>query len=63
MTDFERVLINRDNFTPAEAHSELLKARERVTSIIDHKGTYEDVAEFLEYYYMLEMDYIFDLLI
>lgn len=58
MTDFEKVLMNRDGMTEEEAREELEIARENF---------YEAIAEgwgeeFLEEEYGLEPDYIFDLL-
>lgn len=55
MTDFEKVLINRDGMTPENARLELKDARQQIMD-----G--EDPEELLLNEYGLEPDYFFDLL-
>lgn len=58
MTDFEKVLMNRDGMTEEEAREERARASEAFYEAIE-EGWGE---EFLEEEYGLEPDYIFDLL-
>ena len=55
MTDFEKVLINRDGMTPENTRLELEDARQQIM-----EG--QDPEELLLYEYGLEPDYFFDLL-
>lgn len=62
MTDFEKVLVNRDNITAKQAKRERNRAEEMLYSILDEGGSYGEVEEMLIDEYGLEMDYIFDLM-
>lgn len=62
MTEFERVLMERDNMTRAEAKEARKEAREEIMEMIEDGASYDDVADMLAGEYMLEMDYIFDLI-
>jgi hypothetical protein len=61
MTDFEKVLMNRDGMTKEEAKAERKRASEEFYNYINDGADYDDIEEMLDDY-GLEMDYIFDLL-
>lgn len=61
MTDFEKVLMNRDGMTREEAKAEHKRAREEFYNYINDGADYDDIEDMLDDY-GLEMDYIFDLL-
>lgn len=63
MTDFEKVLMNRDGLSAEEANIELQNASESIFDIIGEGGSYDEVEDLLAMEYGLEMDYIFDMLI
>lgn len=63
VTEFENVLMNRDNITKAEAHKERQNASEMLCNMLENGAGYEDVEDALMCEYGLEMDYIMDLLI
>lgn len=63
VTEFEKVLINRDNMTKAEAHKERQNASEMLFDMLEDDAGYEEVEDMLMCEYGLEMDYIMDLLI
>ena len=63
VTEFEKVLINRDNMTKAEAHKERQNASEMLCNMLEDGAGYEEVEDVLMCEYGLEMDYIMDLLI
>ena len=63
VTEFEKVLINRDNMTEAEAHKERQNASEMLFDMLEDGTGYEEVEDTLMCEYGLEMDYIMDLLI
>lgn len=63
VTEFENVLMNRDNMTKAETHKERQNASEMLCNMLEDGAGYEDVEEALMCEYGLEMDYIMDLLI
>ena len=62
MTNFEKVLVNRDGMSTRQAKRERNRAEEILYSILDEGGSYDDVEEMLADEYGREMDYIFDLL-
>ena len=62
MTEFEKVMINRDQMSDRQAREELLRARKEITEMIEDGMSYDDVADALACDYGLEMDYIFDIL-
>lgn len=62
MTDFERVLMNRDHMTREEAKAERQRAKEEVLDMLEDGCSYDDVADMLAGDYMLEPDYIMDLI-
>lgn len=62
MTDFEKVMMNRDGMTAKEAKHALNKAEKALYAILNKGGGYNDVEEFMLDEYGLEMDYIMDLL-
>lgn len=63
VTEFEKVLMNRDNMTKAEAHRERQNASEMLFDMLEDGAGYEEVKDALMCEYGLEMDYIMDLLI
>ena len=63
VTEFEKVLMNRDNMTKAEAHKERQNASEMLCNMLEGGAGYEEVEDTLMCEYGLEMDYIMDLLI
>ena len=63
VTEFEKVLMNRDNMTKEEAHKERQNASEMLCNMLEDGAVYEDVEDALMCEYGLEMDYIMDLLI
>lgn len=62
MTEFEKVMIDRDNMSDKQAVEEKQKAKENLYNILAEGGDYDDVEEMMLEEYGLEMDYIFDLL-
>lgn len=62
MTEFEKVLMNRDGESREEARRQKNQARAEIMDIIESGGSYDEVEEMLMYDYGLEMDYIFDLM-
>ena len=63
VTEFEKVLMNRDNMTKEEAHKERQNASEMLCNMLEDGAGYEEVEDTLMCEYGLEMDYIMDLLI
>lgn len=63
VTEFEKVLMNRDNMTKEEAHEERKNASEMLFDMLEDGAGYEEVEDTLMCEYGLEMDYIMDLLI
>ena len=63
MTEFEKVLMNRDGLSAEEANIELQNASESIYDILGDEGSYDEIEDMLAMEYGLEMDYIFDLLI
>lgn len=63
VTEFEKVLMNRDDMTKEEAHKERQNASEMLCNMLEDDAGYEDVEDALMCEYGLEMDYIMDLLI
>ena len=63
VTEFEKVLMNRDNMTKEEAHKEYQSASEMLFDMLEDGAGYEEVEDVLMCKYGLEMDYIMDLLI
>lgn len=61
MTDFEKVLMNRDGLTESEAKAEHKRAKEEFYNYINDDANYGDIEDLLEEY-GLEIDYIFDLI-
>lgn len=62
MTEFEQVLMRRDNVTQEEAKQSRKEAREALYDILDDGGSYDDVEEMMGCMYGLEMDFIFDIM-
>ena len=62
MTDFEKVLMNRDGLTESEAKAERKRAREEFYNYINDDASYDDIEDMLLDEYGLEMDYIMDLI-
>lgn len=62
MTDFEKVLMQRDGMTREEAEKARRDAREEIMEMIEDGASYDEVADMLAGDYMLEMDYISDIL-
>ena len=65
MTEFEKVLMDRDGLSAEEANIELQNATESALEILDNEdlSSYDEIEDMLAMEYGLEMDYIFDLLI
>ena len=63
VTEFEKVLMNRDNMTKEEVHREYQNASEMLFDMLEDGAGYEEVEDALMCEYGLEMDYIMDLLI
>ena len=63
VTEFEKVLMNRDGMTKEEAHKEYRNASEMLFDMLEDGAGYEEVEDALMCEYGLEMDYIMDLLI
>lgn len=63
VTEFEKVLMNRDNMTKEEAHKKYQNASEMIFDMLEDGAGYEEVEDALMCEYGLEMDYIMDLLI
>lgn len=65
MTEFEKVLMNRDGLSAEEANIELQNATESALEILGDAdlSSYDEIEDMLAMEYGLEMDYIFDLLI
>ena len=63
MTEFEKVLMNRDDLSAEEANIELQNASESIYDILGDEGSYDEIEDMLAMEYGLEMDYIWDLLI
>ena len=62
MTDFEKVLMNRDGLTESEAKAEHKRAREEFYNYINDDASYDDIEDMLLDEYGLEIDYLFDLI-
>ena len=62
MTEFETVLMRRDNITKSQAKKEYNEAKRSLYNILEEGGSYEEVEDMLLSDYGLEMDYIMDLL-
>ena len=63
MTEFEKVLMNRDGATAEEAKAERDRLREDIYDLISEGASYDEVEDLLLDEAGLEMDYIFDLMI
>ena len=62
MTDFERVMMERDAMSTEEAREQRERARQEFYEMMDRCASYEEVEDMLAYDYGLEMDYIFDIM-
>ena len=62
MTDFEKVMMERDNMTEEEARKARNEASDRLYDILNNGGNYDEVEDMLLDDYSLEMDYVTDLL-
>lgn len=62
MTEFESVLMKRDNLTKEEARQSRKEAREALYDILNNGGSYDDVEDMMGCMYGLEMDFIFDIM-
>ena len=62
MTEFERVLMNRDGMSREEAEAERRRAREAFYELMDEGCGYDEVEEMMSGDYGLEMDYLFDIM-
>ena len=63
MTDFEKVMMNRDRMTAEEARNERMRAAEELDLLVAQGASYDEVEDMLMDDYGLEMDYILDLLL
>lgn len=61
-TEFEQVLMRRDNMSREEAKRERKRAREEFYRMMDECASYDEVEDMLAGDYGLEMDYIMDLI-
>ena len=62
MTEFEKVMMDRDNMTREEAREEREMISDEITSAIESGASYSEIEDILLYDCGLEMDYIFDLI-
>lgn len=62
MTEFESILINRDDMTDQEAKDERKRARRELLEMIEDGASYSDVEDYIMNDYGMEMDYLFDLI-
>ena len=62
MTDFERVMVERDGYSEEEARTELNNAREMFYDAIENGDSYDEIEDLIAYEYGLEMDYVLDLI-
>lgn len=62
MTEFERVLINRDHMTVDEAKRTRAEAKKAIWEMIEDGASYDDVEDMMASEYGLEMDYIEELI-
>ena len=62
MTEFETVLMKRDNMSKEEAKQQRREAMEAFYDIMDNGGGYDDVEDMMASMYGLEMDFIFDIM-
>jgi hypothetical protein len=62
MTEFEKVIMNRDEVSAEEAKRQRDEAREELYAMLEDGDSYDDIEDMLMYDYGLEMDYIFDLI-
>ena len=62
MTDFEKVMINRDGMSKDEAHEELMNLRYEVLNGDCAIEDIEDIEDILLDEYGLELDYLMDIL-
>ena len=62
MTEFESVLMNRDEMSVEEAKTERQRARKELFEMIEDGASYEDVEDYIMGDYGMEMDYLFDLI-
>lgn len=62
MTEFEQVLMNRDNMRKDEALAEKRRARRELYEMIENGASYDDVEAYMAEEFGLEMDYIEELI-
>lgn len=62
MTEFEKVLINRDHMTVDEAKRTRAEAKKAIWEMIEDGASYDDVEDMMSAEYGLEMDYIEELI-
>ncbi len=62
MTEFEKVLMDRDGDTREEAEKHKNEAMAMLYDILDNGGGYDDVEDMMISEYGLEMDYVMDLI-
>ena len=62
MTEFEQILVNRDEMSNKEAESERKRAKKELLEMIEDGASYEDVEDYIMGDYGMEMDYLFDLI-
>ena len=62
MTEFEKVLMERDGLTAKQAEKERKNASKMLNEIVNNGGGYDEVEELILDEYGLEMDYLMDLL-
>lgn len=62
MTDFEKVMMDRDNMTREEAKEERERMSNEIAEAIEDGASYSDIEDMLSLDCGLEMDYIFDLI-
>lgn len=62
MTEFEKVLINRDHMTVDEAKHTRAEAKKAIWEMIEDGASYDDVEDMMSEEYGLEMDYLEELI-
>lgn len=62
MTNFEKVLMSRDELTKEEARRERRRAHMELLEMIEDGADYDEVEDYLAYEFGLEPDYIDELI-
>ena len=62
MTEFEKVMMERDGLSREQAREELIAAREDFYALVEDGAGYGEVEEMMLDDYGVEMDYLMDLI-